>query len=47
LTRAELEISLRLLLSRLPGLRPSTTQRQWRPSVSHRGLRALPVVWDA
>jgi pimeloyl-[acyl-carrier protein] synthase len=46
LTRAELEIALRQLLNRLPGLRPVSAEREWRPVVSHRGLRALPVAWD-
>jgi cytochrome P450 len=46
LTRAEMDIALRLLLRRLPGIRPVDARRQWRPVVAHRGLHALPVQWD-
>jgi pimeloyl-[acyl-carrier protein] synthase len=46
LARMEIEVALRVLVQRLPNLRPSTDQRAWRPVVAHRGLDRLPVEWD-
>ncbi|MEU1803553.1 cytochrome P450 [Streptomyces sp. NPDC019937] len=49
LARMELRIALRTLLERLPGLRFADAERdvEWKVGVSTRGVRRLPVTWDA
>ena len=46
LARLELEIALRLLLERLPGLRLVGGPRAWEPIFFARGLERLDVSWD-
>ena len=46
LSRLEAKIAFPALLS-LPGLALATPQVEWTASVTHRGLEALPVVFDA
>ena len=47
LARYELEIALGALLSRLPGLRlqMATSDADWRPTLTLRGLRSLRATW--
>ncbi|MFI0815259.1 cytochrome P450 [Streptomyces sp. NPDC021098] len=48
LARMELQIALRTLLERLPGLRFADTERdvEWKVGVTTRGVRRLPVTWE-
>ncbi|MGK4584099.1 cytochrome P450 family protein [Kitasatospora sp. HPMI-4] len=48
LARAELQIALGTLLTRLPGLRPAEDGAaiEWIPAVLARGVNRLPVVYD-
>ncbi|WP_395293611.1 cytochrome P450 [Kitasatospora hibisci] len=52
LARTELQVALGTLLTRLPGLRPSTAagadldSLAWVPAVLARGVNGLPVVYD-
>ncbi|MFI0774561.1 cytochrome P450 [Streptomyces sp. NPDC021212] len=48
LARMELQIALRTLLERLPGLRFADAERdvEWKVGVSTRGVRRLPVTWE-
>jgi Cytochrome P450 len=46
LARAEGQIAFRTLLERFPRLRLATDQVEWRESVSLRGLKTLPLMWD-
>ncbi|MES9520344.1 cytochrome P450 family protein [Streptomyces capoamus] len=48
LARAELQITLGTLLSRLPGLRPAVADEdiEWIPAVLGRGTHHLPVTYD-
>ncbi|WP_257232302.1 hypothetical protein [Streptomyces sp. Rer75] len=43
----ELQIALRTLLERLPGLRLADADVEWKVGVSTRGVRRLPVTWSA
>jgi cytochrome P450 len=45
LARAEAQIALNALLSRLPKLKLATEELEWRETVTLRGLKALPVMF--
>jgi cytochrome P450 len=47
LARLEAEVAFRALLDRLPGLRLAAERVEFRPNPILRGLRALPVGFDA
>jgi cytochrome P450 len=47
LARTELEVALRALLDRLPGLRPATGTFSWRDTLRNRGPHELRVSWSA
>jgi cytochrome P450 len=47
LARLEAEVAFRALLDRLPGLRLAGERVEFRPNPVLRGLRALPVEFDA
>ena len=46
LARLEGQVAITSLLSRMPGLRPAVPldELQWRPGMTLRGLRELPVL---
>lgn len=48
LARMELQIALRTLLERLPGLRFADAEHdvEWKVGVTTRGVRRLPVTWE-
>jgi cytochrome P450 len=47
LARMELQVALRSLLDRFPGLRLAVDEAelQWKTGMALRGLRVLPVAW--
>jgi len=47
LARLESRLTLRALTTQLPGLRLATDAVDWLPSLNFRGLRSLPVEFDA
>jgi cytochrome P450 len=47
LARLEAHVAFPALLERLPGLRLATHQFQWMEKAPNRGLKALPVAFDA
>ncbi len=47
LARTELDVGLRALLDRLPGLRPATDTFEWRNTLRNRGPQELRIAWDA
>jgi hypothetical protein len=46
LARTELDVGLRSLLDRLPGLRPATDTFEWRNTLRNRGPQELRITWD-
>lgn len=48
LARVDIEIALNTLLARLPNVRLGVPMSEltWKPSAHHRGLKALPILWD-
>jgi cytochrome P450 len=46
LARTELDVGLRSLLDRLPGLRPATDMFEWRNTLRNRGPQELRITWD-
>jgi cytochrome P450 len=47
LARTELDVGLRALLNRLPGLRSATGTFEWRNTLRNRGPQELRIAWDA
>jgi cytochrome P450 len=45
LARTELDVALRALLERLPGLRPATDTFTWRDTLRNRGPQELRIAW--
>jgi cytochrome P450 len=45
LARAELQVALRTLVDRLPGLRPAGDTFEWRNTLRNRGPQQLRVAW--
>jgi len=47
LARAEMQIAVRTLLNRLPGLRLASSKLEYRPTYVIRGLKELHVEWES
>jgi pimeloyl-[acyl-carrier protein] synthase len=46
LARTELDVGIRALLDRLPGLRPARDTFEWRNTLRNRGPQELKMAWD-